>query len=78
MTPLRHVGGIQPMSVDVSAGGIGISAGCACSSGGMTVVRRTGYHLGVYLLALLALLGVTRLVDTSAHPQRTPNATQTQ
>lgn len=42
----------------------------------MTTVQRTGYHLGIYLLALLVLLGVTRVVDASAHTPPTPTVTQ--
>ncbi|MFC6714737.1 hypothetical protein [Branchiibius cervicis] len=43
----------------------------------MTTARRTGYHLGVYVLALLILLGVTRVVDASAHQAPSPSVTQT-
>lgn len=43
----------------------------------MTSARRTGYHLGVYLLALLMLLGITRVVDASAHQAPAPSSTQT-
>ncbi|PWJ26015.1 hypothetical protein ATK17_2157 [Branchiibius hedensis] len=43
----------------------------------MTVAQRTGLHLGVYLLALLMLLGVTRIVDASTYPPPPSTVTQT-
>ncbi|WP_291526124.1 hypothetical protein [Branchiibius sp. NY16-3462-2] len=42
----------------------------------MTATHRAGYHLGIYLLALLLLFGVTRVVDASAHQPPSPTTTQ--